>query len=120
MIVLTKENEIDWNRALHVAARGLPNLRSVDFSIDQAIWNRKKIGETVDCRKTPTLSKRNNFLVAMSAFKKLKFLRKVTLVVTDIYPQEVWAPSDFLWSIEEKQKWVQDVRADILGGIGKV
>ena len=113
IIVLQKFNEIDWNRALHVAARGLTNLRSVDISIDQAIWNHKKT-ETVDPRKTPSMSKRNNFLVAMSAFKELKFLREMTLVVTDVYPSEVWAPID-LWSNVEKQKWVQDVRADILG-----
>lgn len=123
MVVLNKYNEIDWNRALHVVARGLSNLRSVDVSIDQAIWNHKKTDETVDRRKTPTMSKRNNLLVAMSAFKELKFLREMTLVVTDVYPPEAWAPSDFLWSNAEKQRWVRDVRADILGrgkGLGNV
>ena len=57
----------------------------------------------------------NTFLTGLSDLKKLKFLRELTLIVTDVYPWEVWEPSEFLWSTAQKQQWAQDVKADILG-----
>ena len=62
------------------------------------------------------MAEENPFLTGLSEFKKLKFLRELTLVVTDVFPWQVWQPSEFLWTTAQKQKWAQDVRADILGG----
>lgn len=58
----------------------------------------------------------NTFLTGLSELKKLKFLRELTIVVTDVYPWEAWERNEFLWSTAQKQKWVQGVKADILGG----
>ena len=120
---ITVHDEIEeskWNRAFRTAARRFRNLSSVDISIDQGIWNRDM--PYPGSRENPSMSEQNTFLVGMSELKKLKFLREMTLVVTDVYPWEVWAPSKTLWSDTQKQKWVRDVRADILGrgkGLGK-
>ena len=103
--------EKEWNRALRTAVQRFSNLCSVDISIDQSIWNCTHPRQ----RENPSMSTDNTFLVGMSAFRKLKFLRTMTLVVTDKYPWQAWEPSEFLWSTPQKQKWVQDVKADILG-----
>ena len=101
-----------WNRALRAAVRRFRNLCSVDVGIDQAIWNRTHAHKS---RKNPSMAEENTFLTGLSDLKKLKFLRELTLVVTDVFPWEAWEPSEFLWSTAQKQKWVRDVRADILG-----
>ena len=110
--VKSESAERKWNGSLRAAARRFSNLHSIDISIDQAIWNCANPLE----RKNPSMSKKNTFLVGMSDLRKLKFLRKMTLVVTDVYPWEAWKPSKFLWSGVQKQEWVGRVRAEILGG----
>ena len=106
--------EKEWNRAFETLVRRFRNLSSVDISIDQAIWNDIKT-DYHSPRENPSMSERNTFLTGLSELKKLKFLREMTLVVTDVYPWEAWAPSQFLWSDADKQRWVHNIRADILG-----
>ena len=110
-----KVQEDEWNLALRTVAQRFSNLCSLDIGIDQALWNRWGDGDIRD-RKTPSMSKRNTFLTGLSNFKKSRFLQTMTIVVTDKYPWEAWKHCRFLWSTAQKQKWAQDVRADILNG----
>lgn len=109
--------EREWNTALKTLVQSFPNLSSLDISIDQAIWNGISTPLFYGPRKTPSsMYKRNTFLTGMSELKKLKALREFTLVVSDVYPWQVWEPSRFLWVDKDKRDWVRVVRADILGG----
>ena len=111
VIIYSESQENEWNRALRAAGRRFRNLCSVDVSIDQGVWNCE---DPRGRRKTPSMAEENTFLTGLSELKKLKFLRELTLVVTDMDPWEAWQRGEYLWSTAQKQKWAQDIRADIL------
>lgn len=52
----------------------------------------------------------------MLGFRKLKWLREMTLMVTDLHNLHPWAALNTLSRNEEMEKWAQDMRAKILGG----
>lgn len=112
MDTYNESEENEWNRALRTATHRFKNLCSVDISIDQAIWNCTYPHKD---RKTPSMTAENTFLTNLSELKKLKFLRTMTLVVTDVYPWQAWERSQFLWSTAQKQQWARDIRRGILG-----
>lgn len=58
----------------------------------------------------------DTFLVGMLGFRKLEWLREMTLMVTDLHSLHPWAASNPPSRNEEMQKWAQDMRAKILGG----
>ena len=57
----------------------------------------------------------NDFLTGLFELKKLRFLGQLTIVVTDVYPWQLWKRTEFLWPTAEKQTWARDVIAEILG-----
>ena len=88
------------------------------MDIEQAIWN--DTGETwTDPRKSPSMSKKNNFLTGASELKKLNRLKEMTLEVSNVY---LWAAvslhteRESLWWKDDMQKWAQNMKAEILGG----
>ena len=85
----------------------------VEVSFHQAVW--KPIAHRFPHlnRKNPSMFKIDTFLVGMLGFRKLKWLREMTLMVADLHP---WGALNTLSRNEEMQKWAQDMRAKILRG----
>ena len=67
--------------------------------------------------KNPSMFKENTFLTGMSKLGRLKKLREMTLIVSDIneWPEESEDEKTICWSKEQKRAWARDIVADVLG-----